>query len=111
MTRRGVLTERELDVARLVARGWSNGQIARVLHVAEQTVKNHLASIYGTLGWTRDGGNQRVLLALWWQQHGEKARTNAKNGRIESAQSNGPAPRGYVDTGPDDPICVTRQER
>ena len=40
-----LLTERELEVLQLVAGGGSNRDIARDLHVAEATVKRHLATI------------------------------------------------------------------
>ncbi len=39
------LTERELEVLRLVARGMSNRDIAAELVIAENTVKNHVRSI------------------------------------------------------------------
>jgi len=44
------LSERELEVLRLVARGASNKEIAGALFIAEGTVKNHLTSILGKLG-------------------------------------------------------------
>jgi DNA-binding NarL/FixJ family response regulator len=44
------LTERELEVLRLVARGASNGEIASSLFVAEATVKTHVGSIFAKLG-------------------------------------------------------------
>jgi len=43
------LTERELEILRLVAEGASNKDIASHLFLAEGTVKNHVTSIFGKL--------------------------------------------------------------
>jgi DNA-binding NarL/FixJ family response regulator len=43
------LTPRELDVLRLIARGLSNGDIARELVVGDATVKTHVARIFAKL--------------------------------------------------------------
>ncbi|WP_114856414.1 response regulator transcription factor [Brachybacterium sp. YJGR34] len=56
------LTDRELDVLRLVAEGCTNREIAEVLHLAEGTVKNHLSVILQKMG-ARDRTNA-VLRAL-----------------------------------------------
>jgi DNA-binding NarL/FixJ family response regulator len=39
------LTERELDVFRLIARGMSNSEIARELYISDTTVKTHITHI------------------------------------------------------------------
>ena len=44
------LTPRELDVARLVARGMTNAEIAATLFLGEGTVKTHVTAILSKLG-------------------------------------------------------------
>ena len=45
-----ILTEREGEILRLIARGYANKQIARGLTIAEKTVKTHVSSILAKLG-------------------------------------------------------------
>ena len=59
------LTRRELEILRLVAEGHSNGQLARMLWVTEQTVKFHLSNIYRKL----DVAN-RTEASRWAQLNG-----------------------------------------
>ncbi len=46
------LTDRELEVLRLVGKGYDNHEIARMLTISYETVKNHLRNIYSKLGLT-----------------------------------------------------------
>lgn len=61
------LTEREVEVLRLVASGRSNAGVATDLVISRRTVDAHLRSIFTKLGIETDpDGNQRVLAALDW---------------------------------------------
>ncbi|SHG94482.1 response regulator [Streptoalloteichus hindustanus] len=58
-----VLTDRELAVARLVARARTNAEIAAELFVTPGTVKTHLANIQ-----RKTGARNRVAIAAWvWE--------------------------------------------
>ena len=43
------LTGREVEVLRLVARGFSNADIAETLHLSEGTIRNHVSAIFAKL--------------------------------------------------------------
>jgi DNA-binding NarL/FixJ family response regulator len=45
----GKLTEREVDVLRLIARGLSNFDIAENLHLSEGTIRNYVSAIFSKL--------------------------------------------------------------
>lgn len=57
-----LLTEREMEVLRLLAQGQANKEIARSLHIAEKTVKTHVSNILAKLG--LQSRTQAALYAL-----------------------------------------------
>jgi len=59
------LTKREVEILQLVAEGYSNSQLAKMLWVTEQTVKFHLSNIYRKL----DVAN-RTEASRWAQLNG-----------------------------------------
>ncbi|MGH3400753.1 MAG: response regulator transcription factor, partial [Streptosporangiaceae bacterium] len=56
----GVLTAREMEIARLIARGLSNRGIADELTISPATAARHVANIFGKLGFT-----SRAQVAAW----------------------------------------------
>jgi DNA-binding NarL/FixJ family response regulator len=60
------LSRRELEILKLAARGLLNRQIAHNLHVAEATVKRHLANIYPKLGVSsRTEATRKAFIEGW----------------------------------------------
>ena len=58
------LTERELDVLKLIASGFSNSQIAKELVISENTVKGHVSNILSKLHL----GDRTQAAVFAWQQ-------------------------------------------
>jgi DNA-binding NarL/FixJ family response regulator len=59
------LTDREVDVLRLAARGLSNREIAQELVISERTVGHHLAHVYD-----KTGRRTRAGAAVYAIEHG-----------------------------------------
>jgi len=49
---RHLLTPTQFTVARLIAQGWNNKEVSRLLHRSERTVERHTQDIYMRLGFT-----------------------------------------------------------
>jgi DNA-binding CsgD family transcriptional regulator len=58
------LTARELEVLRLIARGFSNKEIANILKISPDTVKTHIKNIFFKLDVT-----DRTKAAVWASSH------------------------------------------
>ena len=63
---RGPLTERELEVLGLLAKGLANKQIAAALGISEHTIKFHVSSIYAKLNVTNRTEAVRAGLRGGW---------------------------------------------
>jgi two-component system, NarL family, response regulator LiaR len=61
----GKLTEREVEVLRLLARGLNNQDISKILYLSEGTVRNHVSSLVDKLGVA--DRTQAAIIAI---QHG-----------------------------------------
>jgi DNA-binding NarL/FixJ family response regulator len=59
------LTSREVEVLALIARGHSSREVARRLHLAEKTVRNHVEHIYAKIGCAT-----RAEASLFAMRHG-----------------------------------------
>lgn len=71
------LTRREKEMLRFICQGRSDVRIAEALHLSQNTVRNHIASLYRKLQ-----VHNRTEAALWGHAHGflpEPAAPDAKN--------------------------------
>jgi DNA-binding NarL/FixJ family response regulator len=59
-----LLSDREMEIAHLVAQGFQNKEIGKELFISENTVKNHLHNIFDKLG-----VSDRLELALYAIHH------------------------------------------
>jgi DNA-binding NarL/FixJ family response regulator len=67
---REMLSEREEEVLRTLARGLTNEEIAETLHISLSTVKSHVANLMGKLSL-----RNRVEVALWAWETGRLVRS------------------------------------
>ena len=64
MTDRKWLTDRQKEIAILIAKGLSNRDIADELQIVEGTVKNHVSAVYEALGLDSAQENVRRVRVL-----------------------------------------------
>lgn len=91
--RLAALTGRELEVAKLIANGASNKEVARSLDITERTVKAHASSVFGKLG-ARD----RLHLSLI--VNGRDRRTDAPPREAKAPSRNAAKPQARVSESP-----------
>jgi len=64
------LTERELDVLRLAARGYTNKAIGMHLNISDRTVQGHLAHIFSKMQATSRTEAVMRAVSLGWISQG-----------------------------------------
>jgi DNA-binding NarL/FixJ family response regulator len=62
----GAVSPRQLEILRLVAKGHSNEEIAQLLNISRQTVKNHLTAAMRALGARRRGQAVAAAMRAGW---------------------------------------------
>jgi DNA-binding NarL/FixJ family response regulator len=63
------MTDREVEVLRLVAKGYSNRDVASMLFISERTVHRHLSNVFTKLGVT-----SRTAATVYAFEHGIASR-------------------------------------
>ncbi|HLF27199.1 MAG TPA: LuxR C-terminal-related transcriptional regulator [Anaerolineae bacterium] len=63
------LTPREREVAELIARGYTNPQIASALTITRETTKTHVSNILSKLGVS----SRNEVRQLWARRYAERA--------------------------------------
>jgi two-component system NarL family response regulator len=43
------LNDREIEILRLISRGYTNGKIAETIHLSEGTVRNYISALFSKL--------------------------------------------------------------
>jgi DNA-binding CsgD family transcriptional regulator len=66
---RAGLSERELEIIELVAKGLTNQEIASTLMISKRTVDNHVSNVFN-----KTGAKNRVALLNWAMDHGKICR-------------------------------------
>ena len=74
------LSPRQMDILLLAARGLSNRQISFSLHIAEATVKRHLANIYNKIGVGSRSEATRKAISEGWISAREISQKERKEG-------------------------------
>ena len=75
MTSLSNLTSRELEILRLVLRGYTNKAIAAEMFISEKTVEFHLDNVYDKVG-----VRTRLMAGIWALQQGLIVKTRETPG-------------------------------
>ena len=85
------LTEREVEVLRLVAAGHTNKQIAAELFLSEKTVARHLSNIFAKIGVTSRVGRDRVRVRAGTRQRAALSDAPQSNFSVETPKPSRPS--------------------
>ncbi len=82
---RAELSEREIEIIELVARGLTNQEIALELTISKRTVDNHVSNVFA-----KTGAKNRVALLNWAMDHGKICRDGFNCCSLNNKDSNNP---------------------
>jgi DNA-binding NarL/FixJ family response regulator len=80
------LSERELEIIALVAKGLTNQEIAGTLTISKRTVDNHVSNIF-----TKTGAKNRVALLNWAMDNGKICRDGFNCCSLDAPERQGEA--------------------
>lgn len=74
------LSDREREILGLICNGQSDAEMGESLHLSKNTIRNHIASLYGKIG-----VNRRAAAVIWARERGftggTEAKSKARNGK------------------------------
>jgi DNA-binding CsgD family transcriptional regulator len=82
-----ILTGRERDVLRLICEGRSDSEMSETLHLSQNTVRNHIASLYRKIG-----VNRRSAAVIWARERAvtsEEALSTRRSSRRPMSRGGG----------------------
>jgi ATP/maltotriose-dependent transcriptional regulator MalT len=68
------LSDREREILGLICNGQSDADMGETLHLSKNTIRNHIASLYGKIG-----VNRRAAAVIWARERGFTGVSDAKS--------------------------------
>ncbi len=78
------LSEREREILGLICNGQSDAEMGQTLHLSKNTIRNHIASLYGKIG-----VNRRAAAVIWARERGFTGGTDGRSSRRGGEKARG----------------------
>jgi PAS domain S-box-containing protein len=76
------LSDREREILGLICNGQSDAEMSDTLHLSKNTIRNHIASLYGKIG-----VNRRAAAVIWARERGFTGMSDSKTGTGTKAKA------------------------